>query len=377
MRLHPTIVRALSFVTLVAVAPRPAQACTRPLCLSPTFSFPAGAVLPANVPYLPFFSDLDPDKGGPVHPESWRLVRDDGTAVDIELKANRIVPRAPLEPGRGYKVLYPADCQAKPRIGEQAFQAGPAGPLDGNTPGDVGTVSVTTSIERYQVPGGPCDPTPRFIEQAAVARVHFTPSEAVRPWTPVARLGFEVDRFNTGAYAGSEGVLAGDPETVTTYVVDCSAPTTGMLGLGTHKVYLWFWVGDQRFPTPSTASFELSCAHSADAGTVPPVICDGGSHSTAKPDGGSPDLAKSDGGSPDTAKPDGGAGNPDGMAADADPTAQPPVSLPSTPAPTDHAADAGGCSLAPTGSTGAPAALFLILALTLVARRRRLAPRRR
>jgi MYXO-CTERM domain-containing protein len=190
-----------------------------------------------------------------------------------------------------------------------------------------------------------------------VARVHFTPSADVLPWTPVARMGFEVDRFNTGAYAGLEGVLAGDPDAVITYAVDCSKPTAGVLGLGPHKIYAWFWVGDQRFPTPSTASFELSCAAPADAGADALFICDGGPHGPGAPDGGAADAEL-------PVPPTTPQTTP--TSPDAGPT--PMVPTPMTPA--GRAPEAGGCSLAPSGGSGGAAALLLAL-LALVVRRRR------
>lgn len=337
-----------------ALLPHPARACQPPPCYPAAVPFPAGTSVPANTPWIPFqvagdFQTNDPAKSPP------RVVAADGTTVPTTFTSARITPTAPLMPGQQYKIVYSEGCQTN-ATREHAFTAGPAQPrmplaFEG---GSAGTVSVTTSIEPY-TEFGPCGQQTR-IEKAAVARVRFTPSAGARAWAALAHLGFELDRLHGGITlpGGDYGRLARGPEVVATYYANCAGGTPqGNLAPGRHQIFVWLYVGDEKFVAPSSAEFDLTCG--------PPTPDDGGVAADAGTAPADTGTAPADAG---TALADAGTVAADGGA---------PADAAPAPMPTATPAATSGCTLAGRGSEP-PSSLWLAMAVmalaALVVRRR-------
>jgi hypothetical protein len=327
-------------------------------CSPARFPFPAGTTVPANVPWLPYYAPNDRRNPTPPVLPPPRLVRADGTMFPVSVDGFKLALSEPLEPGQEYRIVAPEGCRTGVTL-SHAFKAGPAMPRRPLSFGGegAGTLSVTTSVERYRSAGGPCE-MDEWIERAAVARVKYTPSEGARAWAAIATLGFEVDRFNTGwpIASGDYGVLARNPEQVYTFYANCAGgQPQGNLAPGPHVLYGWFFVDGERFATPMSVPFNLSCGDEPDGGS------DGGSDGGRSPDAGGAEAPPP---GPDAGSPDLRVAGPDAGAPDA---GAPDAAI--TPPPRSAASD--GCSLGGSGQGSLPWLALAAAGAAALTRRRR------
>jgi hypothetical protein len=352
----------LAILGALALRARSAGACQPPPppgpCAKASVGFAANAVVPANVPGLPVSLAYDSKEGVTLLADSWRLVQEDGTRVPTTFAGGRMVPKEPLLPDRTYRIVHPVGCQAEP-VAEHPFRTGPARPISPLSFGEgtAGTVTVTTSVGPYTDYFAPCG-GPSTIPKAAVAHVRFSPSQGARAWAAVADLDVEIDRFNQGWTLGRSRLAVQETNPIRTYYANCAGgQPEGNLEPGKHKIYVWFFVGDERFVSPSSAEFELSCD------TTPPPPPDAGA---------------------DVLEADGGADRPDATSADLRPSMEAPDAAPPTPrAPSDATTSEPPVSTPPVAEPascafarhpGAPAGWWVLalpgIALVVRARRR-------
>ncbi|HVK72913.1 MAG TPA: hypothetical protein VM734_06315 [Kofleriaceae bacterium] len=177
-------------VVVAALASRPADACSPPVC-SPGFFVPDdGAVVPANLPGLYW----RPSVQGGAEPSLVTLAPDDQPAAPIALTATALaggdyllVPEAALVPGVRYTIT---DANACPPSGAERvarFTAGPVAPL----PTQLGTLTATAEPdESISIPhGAACS----VNVVSATASIELSLGADAAPWRDVLHYQTLVD----------------------------------------------------------------------------------------------------------------------------------------------------------------------------------------
>jgi MYXO-CTERM domain-containing protein len=270
---------------------RLAAACSPPAC-GPAYVQPAeGATVPANVPalfYVPPYGTTPLARS-----EDVRLLDEGGKLVPISMApappsaGYKIVPDAPLMPGRQYRLRFPQGCAGGAGgttlgTAERPFVAGPASAL----PTTIGAARVAgqrigpRTVSSSSGSAGLCSSSTEVT--AAVASIEIDPSPELRAYLATTWVAVYRGADYVAGFGGV--VLAPDSPLRFEAYTTCASADRGAnrgLGSGLHRLEVTAEVfGVVSKPSPLLIDVELGCDAHPDAG-APDASPDAGSASDA------------------------------------------------------------------------------------------------